>query len=282
MPYINGTKTVLTLRKYIDGQPTEETKANTLGDPDYIAPYLDTVSCPITNITTTSTTTTTTSTSTTTTTSTTNAPSSTLTLYADVSTSTNPLQGWSSSSNACAGTGTPITVYLSTASFSLQDAYTNGRALYSDSGLTTPYAGNDTYFKDVSSPGSGNALQVGNDGTIATFSACTTTTSTTTTTTTTAATYYYIAVRECTDYNSNGALEDRVVRSLTDITGWSHVLIPRYSGDTGAVYEKYGSSSQGDLATAYTAGTYDLPSVDLDSTASSNGVTVASLEKTQC
>jgi hypothetical protein len=95
-------------------------------------------------------------------------------------------------------------------------------------------------------------------------------------------TYYYIAVRECTDYNSNGALEDRVVRSLTDITGWSHVLIPRYSGDTGAVYEKYGSLNQSSLATAYEDGTFDLPSVDLDNTASSNGITVASLEKTTC
>jgi len=117
-------------------------------------------------------TTTTTTTSTTTTTTTTAAPSTTLTLYADVSTSTNPLQGWGSSTDACAGTGTPITVYLSTAASSLQQAYTNGYTLYLDSGLTTPYAGNDTYFKDVSSPDSGNSLQVGNDGAIATFSAC--------------------------------------------------------------------------------------------------------------
>jgi hypothetical protein len=84
MPFVNGTKTVLTLRKYIDGQPTEETKANTLGDPDYIAPYLDTVSCPITNITTTSTTTTT-STSTTTTTV---APGTTTTTVAPGTTTT--------------------------------------------------------------------------------------------------------------------------------------------------------------------------------------------------
>lgn len=95
-------------------------------------------------------------------------------------------------------------------------------------------------------------------------------------------TYYYIAVRECNDYNSNGALNDRVVRSLTDITGWSHVLIPRYSGDTNAVYQKYGNANQYDLEIAYNAGTYDLPPVDLDSTASSNGVTVASLERNQC
>jgi len=75
MPYTTGTKTVLTLRKYIDGQPTDETKANVSSDPDYIPPYVDTVDCPIVEITTTTTTTepttTTTSTSTSTTTSTT-------------------------------------------------------------------------------------------------------------------------------------------------------------------------------------------------------------------
>jgi hypothetical protein len=56
MPYTTGTKTVLTLRKYIDGQPTDETKANVSSDPDYIPPYVDTVDCPIVEITTTTTT----------------------------------------------------------------------------------------------------------------------------------------------------------------------------------------------------------------------------------
>jgi hypothetical protein len=74
MPYTTGTKTVLTLRKYIDGQPTNETKANSSSDPDYIPPYVDTVDCPISEITTTTTTaapTTTTTTAATTSTSTT-------------------------------------------------------------------------------------------------------------------------------------------------------------------------------------------------------------------
>ena len=74
MPYNTGTKTVLTLRKYIDGQPTNETKANSSSDPDYIPPYVDTVDCPISEITTTTTTaapTTTTTTAATTSTSTT-------------------------------------------------------------------------------------------------------------------------------------------------------------------------------------------------------------------
>ena len=65
-----GIKTVLTLRKYVNGIATEETKANSPGDPDYIAPYEDLVDCPIgvEPTTTTSTTTTTTQAPTTTTT----------------------------------------------------------------------------------------------------------------------------------------------------------------------------------------------------------------------
>lgn len=42
-----GVKNVLTLRKYINGVATSETKANTIGDPDYIAPYEDLTDCPI-------------------------------------------------------------------------------------------------------------------------------------------------------------------------------------------------------------------------------------------
>lgn len=42
-----GTKVVLTLRKYVNGVATSETKANTVGDPDYIAPYEDLTDCPI-------------------------------------------------------------------------------------------------------------------------------------------------------------------------------------------------------------------------------------------
>lgn len=47
MPYYTGTKTVLTLRKYVDGQATTETKANSASDPDYIPPFEDTSACPI-------------------------------------------------------------------------------------------------------------------------------------------------------------------------------------------------------------------------------------------
>jgi hypothetical protein len=42
-----GVKNVLTLRKYVNGEPTSFTKLNLVGDPDYIAPYEDIISCPI-------------------------------------------------------------------------------------------------------------------------------------------------------------------------------------------------------------------------------------------
>ena len=41
-----GIKTVLTLRKYVDGVATNETKVNDPSDPDYITPYEDLVDCP--------------------------------------------------------------------------------------------------------------------------------------------------------------------------------------------------------------------------------------------
>lgn len=40
-------KRVLTLRKYVDGVPTDEIKENLIENSDYIAPYQDYVDCPI-------------------------------------------------------------------------------------------------------------------------------------------------------------------------------------------------------------------------------------------
>lgn len=41
-----GYKNWLTLKKYINGVATDETKANDVSDPDYIAPVLDLTTCP--------------------------------------------------------------------------------------------------------------------------------------------------------------------------------------------------------------------------------------------
>jgi hypothetical protein len=69
--YNTGIKKVLTLRKYVNGQATSETKLNLPSDPDYIADYADLQACPVnqlqqTTTSTTSTTSTTTSAPTTT------------------------------------------------------------------------------------------------------------------------------------------------------------------------------------------------------------------------
>ena len=45
----SGYKNWLTLKKYVNGVATSETKANTSGDADYIAPVLDEAACPTTS-----------------------------------------------------------------------------------------------------------------------------------------------------------------------------------------------------------------------------------------
>ena len=106
---------------------------------------------------------------------------------------------------------------------------------------------------------------------------------TTTTTTTLGPQYYYQFVRQCRDFDGDGAITDRVVRSTTDIRNWTHVLIPRYYADQGAVYEVYGNSTQSQLETYYNNPPLGSDtSVDLDSIAGPNGFTVAQLQKTSC
>ena len=68
-----------------------------------------------------------------------------------------------------------------------EDAFNDGKALYINSSLTTVLMGNDKWYKDTSSPNSGIAIQVGNDGFIQQLTICPEPTTTTTTTTTTAA-----------------------------------------------------------------------------------------------
>ena len=98
----------------------------------------------------------------------------TLTIYFDVSQSPGT-QGWNSSTDACNGTGTPLTVYFSNTPngcpTTFQDVFNDGKAIYTNPTLTTVLAGNDKYYKSVSAPNSGITIQVGNDGFIDTLSA---------------------------------------------------------------------------------------------------------------
>ena len=88
------------------------------------------------------------------------ADQSQFTIYFDVTTSPNTY-GWGSSSAACAGTGTPITVYITGSASSLFNAVvTLGKVLYTNVGLTTPLNGNNTHYKTVSAPASGETLLI--------------------------------------------------------------------------------------------------------------------------
>ena len=82
------------------------------------------------------------------------------TVYFDLTTTPNTY-GWGSSGAACAGTGTPLTVYITgTASSLFEAVVTLGKVLYTNVGLTTPLNGNNTHYKTVSAPASGETLLI--------------------------------------------------------------------------------------------------------------------------
>jgi len=74
--------------------------------------------------------------------------------------------GWASSLAACAGTGTPLTVYIVGTEASLYDVFLAGKVLYTDAGLTTPLDGNNTWFKTVSAPALGESFLLDGVGVI--------------------------------------------------------------------------------------------------------------------
>jgi hypothetical protein len=86
------------------------------------------------------------------------------TIYFDVTTSPST-QGWSGSSAACAGTGTPLTVYINGSASSLFNAViTQSKVLYTNSIATIPLNGGNTWYKTVSAAASGESFQVGATG----------------------------------------------------------------------------------------------------------------------
>lgn len=91
------------------------------------------------------------------------------TIYFDSSTAPNTY-GWADSSSACAGTGTPITTYITGSATDLFDAVvTQGKVLYTDAGRTIPLDGNNTWYKTVSAPASGESLLINSSGVTATW-----------------------------------------------------------------------------------------------------------------
>ena len=74
---------------------------------------------------------------------------------------------------------------------------------------------------------------------------------------------YYYTVRECFDgaiFAGDGVLGDMVVKTTTDLSGWSHILIPRYSGDTNGICEIYNVTNKA----AYDSNAGDYTSKNLD------------------
>jgi len=93
------------------------------------------------------------------------ATTQSFTIYFDVSTTPPIPLGWSGQSAACAGTGTPLTVYINGSATSLYDAVvTQGKVLYTNSIATTPLDGSNTWYKTVSAPASGESFQVSSVG----------------------------------------------------------------------------------------------------------------------
>jgi len=78
---------------------------------------------------------------------------------------TNLGTGFSSGTVACSSSGNLANVYLSDGGTqSLYEAYLNGKRLWANTGLTTPYDGGNLWFKTSASANSGDSFQVGTDG----------------------------------------------------------------------------------------------------------------------
>jgi len=82
--------------------------------------------------------------------------------------------GWDTQTEACEGTGTPLTVYTvyaATCPTTFQEIFNDGKILYTNSALTTVLNGGDKFFKDASAPNTGISIQIGSSGIINTLGA---------------------------------------------------------------------------------------------------------------
>lgn len=83
---------------------------------------------------------------------------------------TNLGSGFSSSSVACSSTGSIATVYVSDGGVQgLYEIFQNGKRLWTNSSLTTPYNGNNLWFKTSSLANNGDSFQIGTDGFISSW-----------------------------------------------------------------------------------------------------------------
>lgn len=85
--------------------------------------------------------------------------------FTAVTIGTNSGSGFSSASNACSSTGSIATVYISNGNNqSLYQAYINGKRLWANSALTTPFNGGNLWYKTTGGANNGDSFQVGTDG----------------------------------------------------------------------------------------------------------------------
>ena len=222
-----GIKTVLTLRKYVDGVATSEVKINDPADPDYIAPYEDLVDCPVSSGVTPTTTTTSQAQQPTTTTTTGQVDPTTTTTTGQVDPTTTTTTGQvDPTTTTTTGQVDPTTT--TTTTIQVDPTTTTTTTIQVDPTTTTT-----------------TTIQV--DPTTTTTTGQVDPTTTTTTQAQSSFNYYFI--RECFDGaisggSGDGIEGDAVIRSVNDLSGWSHILIPRFPGDTDGISEIYNVTDQ--------------------------------------
>jgi len=83
---------------------------------------------------------------------------------------TNLGTGFASSAVACTNSGSPATVYISLGGYqSFYTAFIDGKRLWANSSLTTPFNGGNLWFKSSLPADAGGIFQVGTDGFIQSF-----------------------------------------------------------------------------------------------------------------
>jgi hypothetical protein len=181
-----GIKTVLTLRKYVDGVATSEVKINDPADPDYIAPYEDLVDCPVSGGVTPTTVAPTTATPTTqaqttqaqtTQAQTTQAQTTQAQLFNTfqlIINSSNPPYGWGTKGDACTGSNSQtVNVYVQHIYSTWQDVYDGTGSVYTSSSLSDASKLASPLGSDWYTDTSGNAIRLDQvDGAVIQYEPC--------------------------------------------------------------------------------------------------------------
>jgi hypothetical protein len=118
--------------------------------------------------------------------------------------------GWGTSGDACDGSGSILATYIATG-----DSVTVGTVIYTDTGLTTPLAGNNNWYQVQ---GTTDVIQVDASGEITAIVDCSATTTTTTTTTTSTTTTTTTTLPPTTTTTTSTTTEPTTTTSTTTST----------------------------------------------------------------